>query len=41
MGSFFYGNPCPENPEHVRIYPYVCSRFNQAIQYHDCTFATE
>ena len=41
MNSFFYGNPCPENPEHVRVFPYVCSKLNSAIEFQECTFASE
>jgi hypothetical protein len=41
LNSFFYGNPCPENPEYVRIFPYICSKATPAVQFYDCTFATE
>lgn len=41
LGSFFYGNPCPENPDVVRIFPYACSKLTTAVQYDECTFAAE
>lgn len=41
MNSFFYGNPMPENPETVRIYPFICSKMHPGVQFIDCTFATE
>ena len=41
LNSFFYGNPFPEKPEIVKMYPYICSRLNEGVQYMDCTFNTE
>lgn len=41
LNSFFYGNPCKDDPEIVKMYPYICSRLNEAVQYMDCTFSAE
>lgn len=40
LNSFFYGNPMPETPEVVRIYPFLCSKMHPGVQFIDCTFAT-
>lgn len=41
LNSFFYGNPCPENPDVVRIFPFVCSKLHPGVQFLDCTFSSE
>lgn len=41
LSSFFYGNPYPQQPEHVRGFPFICSKLSDKVSFEDCTFTIE